>query len=707
MESDLKLTQEQQDVISRDLYGDEVLKIIAFAGTGKTWTLLQYAKARPGVRFLYLAFNRSVREEAEVKFPGNVTCKTAHGLAYRYTGLPYKHKLVNNLRLNTLRRILDMKSYGETKIVLEILKSYLCSADAEPGPQHIPWQARGDKARRDYYLDKVVELWDMMRNPEIIEPGMTHEGYLKLFQLSKPRLDYDCILLDEAQDTNPVTADIVLSQVCPKILVGDPHQQIYTFRGAVDAMELIRGTETLYLTHSFRFGEEIAWLANKILKTFKQEKKKLVGAWKGGNGNGHGFGVIARTNATLFDEAVSLSSGSCRIAFLGGIEGYRFSDILDAYRLYAGLRREIANPFLRSFRSYHDLEAYGREVEDWEILSLCKVVSKYGDEIPYLVNRVRETAVEIEEADVILTTAHKAKGQEFRGIRVCKDFPAMFRQTEDSKFKTVLSSDEFNLLYVTVTRAMDRISFEDVGAWGEFVKDGNWPGYDRIMDYFGLKEKSAGDERPMPIETEAGPTLNKYRDIYLDDEGVMELESIISLAETDREQAAERIVSLRQRYPNSPQLCISMAIFTQAKFIEDKMPLYKSAVDLDPGFYNGYRWVSRGLRAGAFLLSRVSGPKRLELVVLHSSFLAAVENCDAPSEIAAALKEYEDLFAHDWEEIYDESLDILREGLANMDRSRYSSHELDAFAEEYELMRSLQRESRLYAIYLDYLIAIG
>lgn len=57
--------------------------------------------------------------------------------------------------------------------------------------------------------------------------GMTHAGYLKLFQLSRPCLGrtYDVIMLDEAQDSNPCIASIVLRETrCARILVGDSHQ---------------------------------------------------------------------------------------------------------------------------------------------------------------------------------------------------------------------------------------------------------------------------------------------------------------------------------------------------------------------------------------------------------------------------------------------------------------------------------------------------
>lgn len=67
-----------------------IVKLVAFAGTGKTTTLVGYAKARPQCRLLYLCYNKSVEVAAKQKFPPNVTCKTAHGLAYASIGSKYK-----------------------------------------------------------------------------------------------------------------------------------------------------------------------------------------------------------------------------------------------------------------------------------------------------------------------------------------------------------------------------------------------------------------------------------------------------------------------------------------------------------------------------------------------------------------------------------------------------------------------------------------
>ena len=58
------------------------------------------------------------------------------------------------------------------------------------------------------------------------------------------------LLIDEGQDMNPPMLDIFLKQKTPKIVVGDPHQQIYMFRGAVDALKEVNNlsdVKTYYL----------------------------------------------------------------------------------------------------------------------------------------------------------------------------------------------------------------------------------------------------------------------------------------------------------------------------------------------------------------------------------------------------------------------------------------------------------------------------
>src|SRR5260370_20215712 len=68
---------------ARDLFlKQEGLRIDAYAGAGKTTTLRLLASSTNG-RGLYLAFNRSIAENARGKFPTQVACATSHSLAFR------------------------------------------------------------------------------------------------------------------------------------------------------------------------------------------------------------------------------------------------------------------------------------------------------------------------------------------------------------------------------------------------------------------------------------------------------------------------------------------------------------------------------------------------------------------------------------------------------------------------------------------------
>ena len=97
---------------------------------------------------------------------------------------------------------------------------------------------------------------------------------------------------------------ILKKQKCAKILVGDPHQQLYKFRGAVNAMDALAADETAHLTQvgclilyiknkldpgtmfgythnmylfkqSFRFGPTIGYIASCVL-TLKEEKRTEI-----------------------------------------------------------------------------------------------------------------------------------------------------------------------------------------------------------------------------------------------------------------------------------------------------------------------------------------------------------------------------------------------------------------------------------------------
>lgn len=147
-----QLTAEQARIASHKLEkgGNDVIKIVAFAGTGKTTTLIKMCQEHPNLKFLVVVYNASVARHAESVFPkNNVTCKTAHSLAFGNVGKYYRHKLCDNLKP---RDVLDsglMEKGISTEDghfqqraaqILATIESYMNSPDTEIDIEHVPYR---------------------------------------------------------------------------------------------------------------------------------------------------------------------------------------------------------------------------------------------------------------------------------------------------------------------------------------------------------------------------------------------------------------------------------------------------------------------------------------------------------------------------------------------------------------------------------------
>lgn len=84
-------TPEQEAAVAAFTAGDHVV-LQAGAGSGKTATLHLLADSTSR-RGRYIAFNKSIAQEAARKFPGNVKCGSAHALAFAVVGKHYMERL--------------------------------------------------------------------------------------------------------------------------------------------------------------------------------------------------------------------------------------------------------------------------------------------------------------------------------------------------------------------------------------------------------------------------------------------------------------------------------------------------------------------------------------------------------------------------------------------------------------------------------------
>lgn len=483
----MKLTEEQQKIIATD--GD--CKINAVAGSGKTTTILHYAKARPSHnRILYLAFNKSVKNEASQRFEemglDNVHVMTAHSLAYSYVMRKYGYKLSEGYRPTDLIELLELRAGKTYKDSLAVayhalaLATAFCNSNAAKVRDISYSEILGQNEQTEFVLHHYEHIKAAARKflgkMDSGEIPITHDFYLKKFQLESPRLNYSYILFDEGQDASPAMLDVFLKQDAVKIIVGDSHQQIYGWRFAVNSMEQV-DFPVHNLTHSFRFPQKIADLAIKAL-----EYKKLIERFSPvsitGRGKGKAKGIpatIARTNLVLLVSAIEsvVEKEIFRnVYFEGGMHTYLRNEeggsIYDVYNLYNGEKGRIKDELIAKMKDISELQEYATLTGDYLLSTMVEVVEKYGRDLPSFLKELRSRSLPDEKrnkADMIYTTVHKSKGLEYPTVHLTKDFVnekkikklLMESEEEGTPFDNNSVNEEINILYVAITRAMNEI----------------------------------------------------------------------------------------------------------------------------------------------------------------------------------------------------------------------------------------------------------
>lgn len=464
----LKPTDEQAAIVAAARTGEDLV-VVAGAGSGKTSTQRMVGQALPSRKGYYVAYNKAIATDAKGTFPPNVHCATAHSLAFRAVGFKYQARLTDS-RVPSWRvaEILGMNGIllaeDEEKgekfnrvsleakhlaiIATDTVQNFCYSADAFITEEHIPWEAKlsrkQNKEVHERVLPYALKIWDDLQLPEGGRMRFEHDHYLKMWHLSGVQLPADFILLDEAQDANPVIAAIIANQrSAQKILVGDPAQQIYAWRGAVDAMDSFDGRR-LPLSQSFRFGHPIAAEANRWLAKLGQFRisghpdiESVVGPLE------QSRAILCRSNAGALSEVIYAQSIGHKAALVGGGKELLFM-ARAALQLQAG--QPTSHRELMLFKSWGEVQEFVQhERAGSDLRVFVSLIDTYGAET--VINIIENLADE-SSADVIVSTAHKAKGREWETVRVGPDFA---RDPDSPDFR--LPAEEVRLAYVTVTRA--------------------------------------------------------------------------------------------------------------------------------------------------------------------------------------------------------------------------------------------------------------
>ena len=344
------------------------LLINALAGTGKTTTCRSVIGKHPDKRILYMVYNKAMQQSAALFASETVTVCTTHALA-----LAYCQSLAPKAR------------YSAWQLPEDCLELYSY------------W--RGECNHLD---PAAADLWDDIMDGQL--PYPTHEAYYSVFCRAPARtanwIDaaYDLVIVDEAQDTDGGLAAILDGITVPLLLVGDVNQNLYTFRGTVNALALLDNNRAVRfnLTHSFRFGQAVADLANRLVGT------TLIG--------------LGHTAVQRGDLAQALAQGPCTWLCRTNMRVVEQARRLTMSIHIAGtVFEQVVKLGSASASSLARKRAVAERIGDEQLLACIDLVLK----IPRSeLDELRRRCVPATRAQCILCTVHSAKGLEWDRVVV-------------------------------------------------------------------------------------------------------------------------------------------------------------------------------------------------------------------------------------------------------------------------------------------------
>ena len=183
-------------------------------------------------------------------------------------------------------------------------------------------QLAEQKAHLATIYDGVIKIVQAQLKLDFVLPA---KGCLKLVStLDMPHIFYNIMVIDEAQDTNPLLLKIFLQLKAPyKLLIGDSYQHISSdeYSDSCDALAVTKGFTIYQLTRSF-LAKEVASRVYQILSKLGNKNHfvgidhKMMTNQEGITSNPYTF--ISRHKITLLEQLYKDAKAGKRIFVMAG-----------------------------------------------------------------------------------------------------------------------------------------------------------------------------------------------------------------------------------------------------------------------------------------------------------------------------------------------------------------------------------------------------
>ena len=138
--------------------------------------------------------------------------------------------------------------------------------------------------------------------------------------------------------------------------------------------------------------------------------------------------------------------------------------VASVYYLSVGQRAKIRDALIKRFTTLDDLDRFANQTQNQRLLTIIELVDTYGSELFRFDREIKSRLADKENAAIIFTTTHKAKGQQYPHVKmldddfITRDAIRALLNDEKTQVPEQRLREEFNVYYVAVTRASSAIS---------------------------------------------------------------------------------------------------------------------------------------------------------------------------------------------------------------------------------------------------------
>lgn len=437
--------------------------INADAGCGKTTELKRQLKILKG-KIILLSFNKSIERELAHLNTDTVTIKTFHSVAMAHVrnklGLTFQPvPAYFNSQIKKLMNT-DVKT---ASILIELLKDFCYSSyTIENFHQFMYNNENYCKLMNvtDNIVSKFKQLWKLL----IVSDKMSHDVYLKLYQLDTPRLDYDYIIIDEYQDFSSVMSSVIKanSDTSSIIMSMDANQTIYQWKGGTGD-KIIEFDDEIILDKTYRCPQGVVDMVNPYLRLLDGSEMKTASTVEDSvhilDGDILGwtpkdqedYTYISRTNPSLFILAESYVGRDWNITIKIG------SDMSGIEQHYRWLNNETSgNKFLDEWFKGDKKELVKLYTSTNQQNKISQLFC--ADAIKDLDKLKRHMRIEDPELPTMtFTNVFMSKGLEYDNVLIVPDFQSPYDEDED-----FITDAHLKYLYVAMTRTKKRLFVNDI-----------------------------------------------------------------------------------------------------------------------------------------------------------------------------------------------------------------------------------------------------